>query len=119
MAQGSKQKYTSKQKRKAHDIERDYKAWGQAAKKQNAADGRLQINHIVVVGKNASVPLMARASIEPMITTKTASNAVFSASERLLPSLIIIRVATKTITPRTETWRNVKFRGSVPIPSNV
>ena len=52
MAQGSKQKYTSKQKRKAHDIERDYKAWGQAAKKQNAADGRLQINHIVVVGKS-------------------------------------------------------------------
>jgi hypothetical protein len=69
--------------------------------------------------KKASDPLMARASIEPMITIKTASNAVFSASERLLPSLIIIRVAMKTITPRTETCRNVNALGSVPIPSNV
>jgi hypothetical protein len=53
---------------------------------------------------------MARASIEPMITTKTASNAVFSASERLLPSFTIIRVAMKTITPRTETCRNAANR---------
>ena len=57
--------------------------------------------------------------MEPMMTMKTASNAVFSASERLLPSLTIIRVAMKTITPRTETWRNVNSLGSVPIQSNV
>lgn len=41
-----------------------------------------------------------------MIATKTASNAVFSASEHLLPGFTIIRVAMKTITPRTETCRN-------------
>jgi hypothetical protein len=57
--------------------------------------------------------------MEPMITTKTASNAVFSASERLLPNLTIIRVAMKTVTPRSETCRNVKPFGSMPIPSDV
>ena len=62
---------------------------------------------------------MTRASIEPMMTTKTASNAVFSASERLLLSLTIIKAAIKTITPRTETCRNVKCFGSTPNPSNV
>jgi hypothetical protein len=62
---------------------------------------------------------MARASMEPMMTTNTASKAVFSASERLLPSLTINRVVMKTITPRSETCRNVKSLGSVPIPSNV
>jgi len=39
---------------------------------------------------------MARDNIEPMITTNTASKAVFSASERLLLSRTITRVAMKT-----------------------
>jgi hypothetical protein len=43
MARGSKKKYTSKQERKAHDIEKGYKERGlssKEAKKQNAAQGR-------------------------------------------------------------------------------
>ena len=70
------------------------------------------------VGKKASDPLMARASMEPMITMKTASNAVFSASERLLPILTIIRVNVNNY-PAYETCRKVNSLGSVPIPSNV
>jgi hypothetical protein len=62
---------------------------------------------------------MTRASMEPMMTTKTASNAVFSASERLLLSLTIIRAAMKTTTPRIETCRNVKSFGGSLIPRSV
>src|SRR5215471_19577692 len=77
------------------------------------------MNPVPSVGKKASDPLMTRASIEPMMTTKTASNAVFSASERLLLSRTIVRAAMKTTTPRTETCGNVNCFGSTPIPSNV
>jgi hypothetical protein len=53
-----------------------------------------------------------------MMTSRTASNAVFSARERLLLSRTMMRVAQKTITPRNEICRNVSSFGSTPKPSN-
>jgi len=43
---------------------------------------------------------MARANTEAMMTSRTASNAVFSARERLLLRRTMMRVAQKTITPQ-------------------
>jgi hypothetical protein len=40
MARGSKKKYTSKQERKAHDIEKGYKSAALVAKKLSAAHGQ-------------------------------------------------------------------------------
>jgi hypothetical protein len=75
-------------------------------------------NPLPIVGKNAADPLMARANTEAMMTSRTASNAVFSARERLLLSRTMIRVAQKTIIPRNEICRNVSSFGSTPKPSN-
>jgi hypothetical protein len=53
MARGSKKKYTSKQKRKAHDIERGYKSAALAAKKLSAAHGQPSTNQIRVAARRA------------------------------------------------------------------
>src|SRR6266480_2758791 len=52
MAQGSKKKYTSKQKRKAHDIEKGYKKRGVSSKE---AERRAwaTVNKSVVAGRRA------------------------------------------------------------------
>ena len=70
------------------------------------------------VGKKGAEPLMARAKTEAMMTIRAASKAVFSARDRLLLSRTITRVTMKTMTPRSETWRNVSSFGSTPRPSN-
>jgi len=43
MAQGSKKKYTSKQKRKAHDIEKGYKKRGDSSK-ESERSARATVN---------------------------------------------------------------------------
>ena len=53
MARGSKEKYTSKQKRKAQDIEKGYKKRALAAKKLSAAHGLLSTNQIRVAARRA------------------------------------------------------------------
>src|ERR1041385_3613891 len=53
-----------------------------------------------------------------MMTTKTASNAVFSVRERLLLNRTITKVVTKMMNPRIDTCRNVKSFGWVPKPSS-
>jgi hypothetical protein len=54
MAQRSKKKYTSKHKRKAHDIEKGYKKRGVGTKKQSAAHGQPLTNQIRAAGRRAA-----------------------------------------------------------------
>ena len=51
MARGSKEKYTSKQKRKAQDIEKGYKKRALAAKKLSAAHGQPSTNQTRVAAR--------------------------------------------------------------------
>src|SRR5437588_5284326 len=72
-----------------------------------------------IVGKKGAEPLMARASTDATMTIRTASKAVFSASERLLLNRTMIKVAAKTITPRSEICRKVSSFVSLPKPRNI
>ena len=52
------------------------------------------------VGKNAALPLTARASIDARMNPSTASNAVFCERNRRSPQRTIASAAAKTTTPR-------------------
>src|SRR5256885_15987153 len=62
--------------------------------------------------KKPALPLMARERTDAKITSRIASNAVFSASERLLLKRTSTSVSRKMITPRTDICMNVSCFGS-------
>src|SRR5205085_10862513 len=66
--------------------------------------------------KKPAVPLIARDRTDDKMTSKIASNAVFSASERLLLTRTIRSATRKMITPRRETCMKVSSFGSIPRP---
>src|SRR4051812_26135238 len=67
-----------------------------------------------IVVKKGAVPFMARDSIEPMSTIKTASNAVFCASERRSPIRTRASPTVKMMKHRNEILRTVSC---VALPS--
>src|SRR5205085_11432369 len=66
--------------------------------------------------KKPAVPLIARERIDARMTSRIASNAVFSASDRLLLKRTMTSVIKKMKTARRETCVSVRSLGCNPKP---
>ena len=64
MARGSKKKYTSKQKRKAHDIEKGYKKRGVSSKEAERRGWRTVNNQTAATGQKARRSLQKAKQIK-------------------------------------------------------